>query len=43
MDEIDKTIKEVEETMARFTAIEKNGKEKIFALFRQNTQSSFYI
>ncbi len=33
MDEIDKTIKEVEETMARFTAIEKNGKEKILHYF----------
>lgn len=33
MDEIDKTIKEVEETMARFTAIEENGKEKILHYF----------
>ena len=33
MDEIDKTIKEAEETMARFTAIEENGKEKILHYF----------
>lgn len=33
MDEIDQITKEVEETMARFKAIEENGKEKILHYF----------